>query len=361
MCACTGGCGEETASARGAPDPSALASVEDASAAAPGALSAAPVASSPPVDPYEAETLAEMDFMGATIEEQRAAVLRRMRASGLIDDAASQAIAAIFQQSKMAGQGNPESTTHPLTRAECFARRAAAGVRDEKQPVCRAPYMVPVFDPRSQSKDQAKLCIDRYEFPGLPCEYPITWITTAEAQSICRAMGKRLCDAHEWEGACAGALRKPEEEYRFDTPRISSSGLHNIDREILWAYGPTKSHETCGTMSAKSPKCAAPSWKDCGSNTYPAGSFPACKSPFGVYDQHGNAAEHMALPLRADQLGVDGGFGDPEMKGSWFVFSSHEAHLDDCRWRAPPWHADEGKNHSNYHLGFRCCKDVAPR
>ena len=31
---------------------------------------------------------------------------------------------------------------------------------------------------------------------------------------MCEAEGKRLCDAHEWEGACAGKLEPPD--YRFD-------------------------------------------------------------------------------------------------------------------------------------------------
>ena len=30
------------------------------------------------------------------------------------------------------------------------------------------------------------------------------------------------------------------------------------------------------------------------------------------------------------------------MKGSWFIFAGYEAHEDDCRWRAPAWHANEG-------------------
>jgi sulfatase modifying factor 1 len=171
-------------------------------------------------------------------------------------------------------------------------------------------------------------------------------------------MGKRLCDAHEWEGACAGDLRAPEEEYSFGAPRITSSGVHNVKRQITWAYGPAKDHTKCATDSQKSPKCTASGWKECGSNTYPAGSFPACKSPLGVYDQHGNAAEHMLLPERAEELGKRGGEGVPEMKGSWFIFGIKEAHLDDCRWRAPSWHDEEGMNHANYHLGFRCCKDI---
>jgi hypothetical protein len=76
---------------------------------------------------------------------------------------------------------------------------------------------------------------------------------------------------------------------------------------------------------------------------------------------HGNAAEHMNLPLEAAELASRGGSGVAEMKGSWFIFLRGEAHEDDCRWRAPAWHASklaDPESHRNYHLGFRCCKDL---
>ena len=316
-------------------------------------------ASSAPPE-YESEQLPEPDLMPDKLEEQRAAMLRRMVALGVMTAAQQADVEKIISTSKHLGQGNPQITDHPLTRAQCLERRKAAGVHDEKKPRCGAPYMVPLYDPASEHEDAAKVCIDRYEFPGLPCDYPVTWVTTAQAQQLCNAIGKRLCDAHEWEGACAGTLRPAEQEYAFGQPRRAMQGLHNRDRQILWAYGPKKDHKKCATGSRRSKRCTASGWKLCGSNTYPSGSFPECRSSFGVYDQHGNAAEHMALPLKPEQLGSRGGFGEPEMKGSWFIFDSYEAHEDDCRWRAPAWHATEGKNHSNYHLGFRCCKDVKP-
>jgi hypothetical protein len=49
------------------------------------------------------------------------------------------------------------------------------------------------------------------------------------------------------------------------------------------------------------------------------------------------------------------------MKGSWFIFLRETAHLDDCRWRAPDWHVTgvaDRNSHRNYHLGFRCCRDL---
>lgn len=204
----------------------------------------------------------------------------------------------------------------------------------------------------------ARTCIDQYEFPNLPCEYPLVHVTAREAALLCQALGKRLCDTHEWEGACAGALLGPEQDYTWEYSRGTRTLYHNRDRQIVWAYGAEKNHARCGTGSTKSRNCTG-GFADCGSNTYPAGAFPECVSPFGVYDQHGNAAEHMNLPLAFTELTSRGGHGYTEMKGSWFFFGTYEAHEDDCRWRAPSWHETkvmEVNSHSNYHLGFRCCK-----
>ncbi len=117
----------------------------------------------------------------------------------------------------------------------------------------------------------------------------------------------------------------------------------------------------CATGSFKTAGCPGSGYDVCGSNTYPAGAFPACVSRFGAYDLHGNAAEHMNLPLRPEELASRGGHGSTEMKGSWFIFASLEAHPDDCRWRAPDWHGSQvldHASHANYHLGFRCCKNT---
>ena len=224
--------------------------------------------------------------------------------------------------------------------------------------------MVPLYDPAGGERPRdARVCIDQYEFPNIPCEYPVVWVRANEAVELCRAVGKRICDAHEWEGACAGELLDPSLEYAFGERRLMMEYLHNRTREVVWAYGATLDQGLCATKSEKSLKCDAPTWTDCGSNTYPAGAFPNCQSPFGVYDLHGNAAEHMNLPETPDELASLGGLGQTEMKGSWFIFSTYQAHPDDCRWRAPMWHAsriDDPASHRNYHLGFRCCRDIAP-
>jgi formylglycine-generating enzyme required for sulfatase activity len=282
-----------------------------------------------------------------------------------LDDAQMAQVREIVEASPLLGQGRPDDTTYAMTRAECRERRAAAKTT-AGDPTCGAPDMVRVYDPTAgETKADAKLCIDQYEFPDIPCEYPVTYASSREAAQLCKAVGKRLCDAHEWEGACAGAMHAPEVEYHFEAPRPYATWLHNEGREMIWAYGPKKNDALCAMNSMKSERCDSTGLTRCGSNTYPAGSFPECVSPFGVYDQHGNAAEHMSLPLKPEELGARGGIGHTEMKGSWFVFqrATSPPHPDDCRWRAKDWHPSmvmtEG-SHRNYHLGFRCCKDVDP-
>ncbi len=274
-------------------------------------------------------------------------------------------IKALFEGSKVMGQGNPAITEHPMTRKACREIRASAGLPYyTMHPPCGVVNMVPIYNTKDGQTDRdAQVCIDQYEFPNLPCEYPVVHVQANEAVELCQAMGKRLCDAHEWEGACAGSLRAAALEYAWGKDRGAMKWTARDGREIVWAYGAKQDHTKCATGSHKNKKCGGGGWKNCGSNTYPTGAFPLCVSRFGVFDQHGNAAEHMNLPMNAEQVASKGTYGETEMKGSWFVFQTYSAHEDDCRWRAPDWHVSkvmDRNSHSNYHLGFRCCMDVKP-
>jgi hypothetical protein len=308
--------------------------------------------------------LPEEDVYPKTLAEQREAMFRRMKVMLALTDPQMVAVRKVFEGSKILGQGNPRVAKYPLTRKECREKREAAHVIDVLHPVCGGPFMVPLYDPKAgETEADAKACIDEYEFPDMPCDYPVTWVSSREAAQLCQAVGKRLCDAHEWEGGCAGALHSPDVEYAWGKARKQMKILHNKSREIVWAYGPERKRDVCATHSRKSKTCERSGWKQCGSNTYPAGSFPECKSPLGVFDQHGNAAEHMNMPRKPADLTSRGGFGETEMKGSWFAFDTlkEPPHDDDCRWRAPDWHVSRimtVKSHANYHLGFRCCKSV---
>lgn len=316
-----------------------------------------PVAPPPKVRPPYVDTVAQ------TLAEQRSALFSNMQNQLDLPAGALEKIEAIFLASDWLGQGNPKITKHPMTRAECWAIQEQHPPRPT-DPRCGAPHMVPLFDPaKGETAQSADVCMDQFEFPNIPCEYPVTWVRANEADEICKAEGKRLCDAHEWEGACAGALHTPQVDYTWGERRIMQEYLHNKTREMIWAYGPEADQKKCATTSHKSRECYTPDWGICGSNTFPAGAFPECVSKLGVYDQHGNAAEHMNLPVKPEQLGKTGGTGETEMKGSWFIFASDAVHPDDCRWRALMWHQGmivAKDSHRNYHLGFRCCKDIPP-
>jgi hypothetical protein len=281
-------------------------------------------------------------------------------------------IQAIFSSSRILGQGNPSVSHHPMSAELCRERRAQAGIQDrnpEFERICGSPYMAPLYDPHRELPQDALACIDQYEFPDIPCTYPIVWVKAREAAELCEAEGKRLCDAHEWEDACQGTTEPPQ--YHFDLVDGAPIGtnverlrrIHNRENaaDKRWSYGPQPRDEVCATGSSKSPHCDGGNWATCGSNTYPTGSFPACRSPLNVYDQNGNVAEHMNLPMTPAQMSSRTGkaLGYTEMKGSWFIFGSYRAHEDWCRWRAPYWHGSrvmDPNSHANYHLGFRCCK-----
>ena len=307
----------------------------------------------------------------ASLREQNEPMLRGLQSVHRLSDDQMAEVRRIFTASGYIGQGNPAVARHPISTEACQATLREQGVSYENpayERICKAKYMAPLYDPARERPEDARTCIDQFEFPNIPCEYPVVWVKAREAAEVCTAMGKRLCDAHEWEGACDGSLQPPD--YRFDLAvgaatdvairRMRAAHNQAYAPAKRWSYGDTYRKGVCGTSSQKSPGCVGEGWNTCGSNTFPAGAFPACESPLDVYDLNGNAAEHMNLPLNPDQMSSRGSLelGHTEMKGSWFVFDTVRAHEDWCRWRAPYWHGSrvmDARSHANYHLGFRCC------
>ena len=309
------------------------------------------------------------------LAEQNERLFQELQATHNLSAEQMQRIREIFRGSRVIGQGNPAVTEHPMTPAQCAATwrtRGGPPANATFEKICGAKYMAPLYDPAHEPPEQAPACIDQFEFPDIPCAYPVVWVKAKEAAEICEAEGKRMCDAHEWEGACDGRLLPPD--YRFDlargvSPEAAISRMraeHNREYSPVkrWSYGLDYERGICAAASHKGPGCNGGNWAQCGSNTYPAGSFPACHSPLEVFDLNGNAAEHMNLPLDPSQMSSRGSttLGYTEMKGSWFIFDTYRAHEDWCRWRAPYWHGTRvmaEDSHANYHLGFRCCKALA--
>lgn len=302
-----------------------------------------------------------------TLAENNEVLFQQLQKVHRLSAGEMQAIRNIFAKSGFMGQGNPKITRHPMTPEQCAAR-IPGGIRHydnaRNTRICGDRYMAPLYDPKTERPEDAKACIDMFEFPNIPCTYPVVWTKAMEAAEVCAAQGKRLCDAHEWEGACDGALEAPD--YPFGAGSVAAMrSIHNnkYASSAHWAYGPSFKRGVCAQNSEKSASCGGGGYNSCGSNTYPTGSFPDCVSKLGVYDQHGNAAEHMNLPMAPDQMSSRGStkLGVTEMKGSWFIWDKYRAHPDWCRWRAPYWHGSRVMSpgsHENYHLGFRCCKTL---
>ncbi len=290
----------------------------------------------------------------------------------------------------------PNNSYHPVTRGQCRKRVLESGnIRPSRtnEEICKAKWMVPI--PNADGK--ATICIDQFEFPDIPCEYPVVWVPSQTAHQICQSMGKRLCNSHEWEGACAGTIN-PIASYRFDIANENARrNAVNASRERVWAFQSqagladrTDSKGLCGIYSAGDPDVlpevkghiltapiaglsagcnpARSAYKSCGTNTWPAGYKYRCKSRQGVYDLHGNVAEVVNMPSSKRNLATGSVTGFTERKGSFFVDRSTIKgrggvlkYPDDCRVRQPYEHKKEIKydtGHSFYQEGFRCCKEI---
>lgn len=287
-------------------------------------------------------------------------------------------IREIFSQSNRIGQGNPAVTRHPIS-PEAAAASLGNNIetaqnsyrRRNFERICGRPFMAPIYDPLSQKPNEATVCMDMFEYPNIPMVYPVVWVNAKEAALLCAAEGKRLSDAHEWEGAAAGNLLEPDYPFELIKGLDINSAVKIMRSWHNQKYASTANNYSigewkpgiCATASFKNSTCNGGNYSGCGSNTYPSGSFPKCKSPLGIYDLDGNAAEHMNLPLTEQQMSSLGStsLGVTEMKGSWFIWDRTRAHEHWARWRAPFWHGTKvmsDKSHSNYHLGFRCVRDL---
>jgi hypothetical protein len=246
-------------------------------------------------------------------------------------------------------QGNKELAQHAISKRKCLEGLAGVTLQTEEQrQLCGGfPNMVPIY----KAGKKPKACIDVFEFPNEPCELPMVWIAPTQAKRVCELQGKRLCSQEEWTLACRG---DPD------------GGA-----ERAYAYGDDLDLEVCNTQKSargQKPPCdddsSKTAWKTCITKTEPAGSYPKCKSRFGVYDQHGNVAEIMT---RLDR----DGHTYSQLKGSaWFYVDvarrpeekqkeGRETYPDHCAYDAR-WHVEPIENawHVNYHLGFRCCRTV---
>jgi sulfatase modifying factor 1 len=252
-------------------------------------------------------------------------------------DAASLAIARAIVGPRLvhANQGNPAISKHSVTRAQCLAGLSGVTLQTPAQrTVCGHDGEVPIYADGDMT--HAKSCIDLFEYPNRACVRPFVYTYGKNEQQLCALDGKRLCTQDEWATAC-------DADPTGGPPR-------------MYSYGDELDLSACNTAK-KWPPVGGPScvpsgdvWGTCATLTEPAGSFPRCRSRLGVFDLEGNVAEGM--------LRVENKVKFIQFKGSAFFYDG-KMYADTCR-HDPRWHVDpiDQSWHTNYHLGFRCCRDV---
>ncbi len=144
--------------------------------------------------------------------------------------------------------------------------------------------------------------MDMYEYPNIVGEYPVTGVSWAEADAMCKTEGKRLCTADEWVRACRGP------------------------QGLRFPYGPVYDGTKCNSESpVDAPQRIGETPK-------------SCVSGYGVYDLNGNVWEWVGTTLD-EEVSVRG--------GAWSSSSCAECAL--VFWENKP-------NTRSDRAGFRCCK-----
>ena len=174
-----------------------------------------------------------------------------------------------------------------------------------------------LYDPRAEVEILRGLWVDRYEYPNRKEVNPLVAVSWSRAVALCKAGGKRLCNAVEWERACEG-------------PAGNKHGYANEFRE-----------HTCAV------KLPAP---------LPTGSHFQCMSPGGGMDLIGGVWEWTASRLEPPPgLFPAGTVLHPIRGGSWYNSEGEGVCRPDLGYNSVPEHAVFED------LGFRCCRGKSRR
>lgn len=154
--------------------------------------------------------------------------------------------------------------------------------------------------------------IDIFEHPNQKGGFPETNMTWAQADAACKAEGKRLCTAVEWERACKG------------------------QESSIYSYGDSFDAKICGED--------VPSDADRDNHLdLASGAKDGCKSGWGVYDMSGGAAEWTSSP----------GSSNP----AFMVVKGGKQGQAPSATRCA-WSAEQGPTLAARLTGFRCCQDA---
>lgn len=176
-------------------------------------------------------------------------------------------------------------------------------------------------------KVHKRFCIDVYEYPNVKGEKPRSWMTWETMKVACEGQGKRLCTRNEWTFACEGPDMKP---YPYGDGYHRDKKACNFDNVVPEGVDVFKARAPGDEMTKRLDELLVP-----------AGSMPACVSPFGVHDMVGNIDESVINET-----------GHPYVSGlmSGHVFGVRNA----CR----PMTEIHGPTFGWYETGGRCCAEA---
>jgi hypothetical protein len=175
-----------------------------------------------------------------------------------------------------------------------------------------------------------RFCIDTHEEPGAD-RLPTVMISWYDADRLCRAQGKRLCDDDEWTLACEGPDRTP---YPYGWERdetacnIGKTLPPHRDNAKIYSKDPAVSQKELDRLDLR----------------VPSGSMPRCVSAYGVYDMTGNVDEW------ARNATMHGRSYNSVFKGGHM--------LGKIRNRCRPATTAHGPEFAYHVEGFRCCADT---
>lgn len=183
----------------------------------------------------------------------------------------------------------------------------------------------------SKKRRPMRFCMDRYEWPNQKGELPALLISWTDARKTCEKIGKRLCTEDEYNFACEGEQMLP-----YTYGYVRDPAKCSIDKPYRKREKKLLKYESC----MEKPECKKELEKL--DQRLPAGSMPACVSPFGVYDLNGNINEWVFRPKEKppNRSGLKGGWWGP------------------VRGRCRPTVGFHKEEDYGYEEGFRCCKDA---